>query len=156
MNEFNYIVRLEGKDIDGLRKVAPALSELKGVGMNLANMILNVLKIDGNVKFGSLSDEQVNKIMLAVKDPSNLGIPNWALNSQKDLDSGTNTHFIASDLQMNLKKTIEREMRAGSWRGVRHSLGLTVRGQKTRNSGRKGKSVSVKKSTLAPKKKSAE
>lgn len=152
MNDFNYIVRLEGKDIDGLRKVVPALSELKGVGMNLANMILNVLKIDGNMKFGSLTDEQVNQIMAAVKDPAKLGIPSWALNSRKDLDSGTDTHFIASDLQMNLKKTLEREMRAGSWRGVRHSLGLTVRGQRTRNSGRTGRSVGVKKSTLGRKK----
>jgi small subunit ribosomal protein S13 len=156
MNDFNYIVRLEGKDINGLRQVAPALSGLKGVGMNLANMILNVLKIDGDIKFGSLSDEQINQIMIAVKDPAKLGIPSWALNSRKNLESGTDTHFIASDLQMNLKKTIEREMRAGSWRGVRHSLGLTVRGQRTRCSGRKGRSVGVKKSTLAPRKKSAE
>jgi len=148
MSEFNYIIRLKGKDIDGTKKVVPALSELKGIGMNLAHMIINSLKIDPQLHFGSLNDDQVNKIMTACQDLGKLGIPNWALNSRKDLETGTDTHYISSDLQMNLKRTLEREIRIGSWRGVRHSLGLTVRGQRTRTSGRKGRSVGVKKSVL--------
>jgi small subunit ribosomal protein S13 len=148
MSEFNYIIRLEGKDIDGTKKVVPALSELKGIGMNLAHMIITSLKIDPQLYFGSLNDDQISKIMTAGKDLGKFGIPNWALNSRKDLDTGMDTHYIASDLQMNLKRTLEREMRIGSWRGVRHSLGLTVRGQRTRTSGRKGRSVGVKKSVL--------
>ena len=148
MSEFNYIVRIEGKDIDGTKKVLPALSEMKGVGMNMAHMIIASLKIDSELYFGALNDDQIAKIMTALKDPGKLGIPNWALNSRKDLETGTDTHYIASDLQMNLKRTLEREIRLGSWRGVRHSLGLTVRGQRTRTSGRKGRSVGVKKSVL--------
>ncbi len=148
MSEFNYIIRIEGKDIDGRKKVVPALSDLKGIGMNLSQMIITSLKIDTQLHFGSLNDDQIAKIMVAVKDPAKLGIPSWALNSRKDLDSGTDTHYISSDLQMNLKRTLEREIRIGSWRGVRHSLGLTVRGQRTRTSGRKGRSVGVKKSVL--------
>jgi|TARA_B100000315_G_scaffold167208_1_gene155742 small subunit ribosomal protein S13 len=149
MSEFNYIVRIEGKDIDGTKKVVPALSAMKGIGMNMAHMIISSLKLNPQLYFGALNDDQIAKIMAALKDPGKLGIPNWALNSRKDLETGTDTHFISSDLQMNLKKTIEREIRLGSWRGVRHSLGLTVRGQRTRTSGRKGRSVGVKKSVLA-------
>ena len=63
MSEFNYIVRIEGKDIDGTKKVVPALSELKGIGMNLAHMIISSLKIDPQLHFGSLNDDQVNKII---------------------------------------------------------------------------------------------
>jgi len=149
MSEFNYIVRIEGKDIDGTKKVVPALSAMKGIGINMAHMIISSLKINPQLYFGALNDDQITKIMAALKDPGKLGIPNWALNSRKDLETGTDIHFISSDLQMNLKKTIEREIRLGSWRGVRHSLGLTVRGQRTRTSGRKGRSVGVKKSVLA-------
>ena len=148
MSEFNYIIRLKGKDIDGTKKVVPALSAMKGIGMNMAHMIISSLKLNPQLYFGALNDDQIAKIMAALKDPGKLGIPNWALNSRKDLETGTDTHYISSDLQMNLKRTLEREIRIGSWRGVRHSLGLTVRGQRTRTSGRKGRSVGVKKSVL--------
>ncbi len=153
MSEFKYIVRIQGKDLDGKKKVAAAMANLKGVGPSLANMILNSLKIDTRLRFGALSDEQIAKIEASIKDPGNLGIPSWALNRRKNIDTGTDLHVIAADLQMTLKRDIDREKSVGSWRGVRHSLGLKVRGQRTRCTGRKGRSVGVRKTVRAPVKK---
>ncbi len=150
MSEFKHIVRIAGKDINGKKKVAAALADMKGVGANLSHMILNSLKIDSRLRFGALNDEQITEIAASLKDPSKLGIPNWALNRRKNIDTGSDIHVIGADLQITLRRDIERERVAGSWRGVRHSLGLKVRGQRTRCTGRKGRSVGVRKTVRAP------
>lgn len=69
-------------------------------------------------------------------------------NRRKDIDSGTNIHRFGSDLDFTIKNDVEREKNLLSWRGVRHSLGLKVRGQRTRTTGRKGRTVGVKKSAV--------
>ncbi|MEM4165256.1 MAG: 30S ribosomal protein S13 [Nitrososphaerales archaeon] len=53
---------------------------------------------------------------------------------------------MGADLELAVKNDIEREKMVGSWRGIRHSLGLKVRGQRTRTTGRKGRTVGVRKS----------
>ena len=60
----------------------------------------------------------------------------------------TNIHRFGSDLDFMIKNDIDRERNVFSWRGIRHGLGLKVRGQRTRTSGRKGRTVGVKKSSL--------
>ncbi len=150
MSEFKHIVRIAGKDINGKKKVAAALADMKGIGANLLHMILNSLKIDSRLRFGALNDEQITEIAASLKDPSKLGIPNWALNRRKNIDTGSDIHVIGADLQITLRRDIERERGVGSWRGVRHSLGLKVRGQRTRCTGRKGRSVGVRKTVRAP------
>ena len=143
-------VPIESKKLKGLDSILSIAQMPKGIPVGTVAIgedgAINAALLATSII--ALNDDQVNKIMTACQDPGKLGIPNWALNSRKDLETGTDTHYISSDLQMNLKRTLEREMRIGSWRGVRHSLGLTVRGQRTRTSGRKGRSVGVKKSVL--------
>ncbi|MEM3670025.1 MAG: 30S ribosomal protein S13, partial [Nitrososphaerota archaeon] len=56
---------------------------------------------------------------------------------------------VGPDLELNIKENIQREMRIKSWRGVRHSLGLKVRGQRTRTTGRKGGPVGVARRAVA-------
>jgi small subunit ribosomal protein S13 len=150
MSEFRHLVRIAGKDIDGKKKVAVALADLKGVGVNLSIMILHTLKIDGRLRMGALNEERLAEIENILKDLSKLTIPRWALNRRKDIDTGSDAHFIAADLQMSLRRDIDRERSVMSWRGVRHSLGLKVRGQRTRCTSRKGRSVGVKKTLRAP------
>jgi small subunit ribosomal protein S13 len=54
-------------------------------------------------------------------------------------------HLIGSDLLLYARRDIEREIRIGSYRGIRHKLGYKVRGQRTRTTGRLGMTVGVRK-----------
>ena len=147
-SEFKHIVRIAGRDLKGEKKITSALSDLKGVGMNLAYVLINTLRLDGKSRLGFLTDQQISEIEAGLKDLSKIGIPPWTLNRRKDLGTGSNLHFIGSDLEYSTKGDVERERNAGSWRGVRHSLGLKVRGQRTRTTGRKGRTIGVRKASL--------
>src|SRR5271157_1386568 len=146
--EFRHIVRVAGRDLDGTKKIVPAISEIKGVGNSYANALASNLKIDHRMRLGQLSDKQLQQIEISLKDSSGANLPPWLLNRRKDVDSGTNIHRIGSDLDFMIKGDIDREKNVLSWRGIRHSLGLKVRGQRTRTTGRKGRTVGVKKSSL--------
>lgn len=146
--EFRHIVRVAGRDLDGTKKLAPAVSEIKGVGGSYANAMLASLKLDSRSRLGQLNDKQLQQIEAALKDPNSLSLPPWLVNRRKDVDSGANLHRIGSDLDFMIKGDIDRERNVLSWRGIRHGLGLKVRGQRTRTTGRKGRTVGVKKSSL--------
>ncbi|MEM2025102.1 MAG: 30S ribosomal protein S13, partial [Desulfurococcaceae archaeon] len=49
-----------------------------------------------------------------------------------------------------VNEDIEHEKRIKTWRGVRHAIGLKVRGQRTRTTGRAGITVGVKRKRAAP------
>ncbi|MBI2184557.1 MAG: 30S ribosomal protein S13 [Thaumarchaeota archaeon] len=149
MSEFRHIVRIAGRDLDGKKKVAAALSDIKGVGDNLGQSLLTSLRIDGRLRLGTLGEQQIIQIENGLKDLSKVGIPDWMFNRRKDIDRGSSVHFIGSDLNMIIKEDIEREKQSGSWRGIRHSFGLKVRGQRTRTTGRKGRTIGVKKVAIA-------
>jgi small subunit ribosomal protein S13 len=146
--EFRHIVRIAGRDLDGTKKVQPAIAEIKGVGNSFANAMTASLKVDSKARLGQLSDRQLQQIESALKDSSSLSLPTWMLNRRKDVDSGLNIHKFGSDLDFMIKNDVEREKNLLSWRGVRHSLGLKVRGQRTRTTGRKGRTVGVKKTAI--------
>jgi small subunit ribosomal protein S13 len=146
--EFRHIVRVAGKDLDGTKKLIPAVSEIKGVGESYANAMVASLKLDPKSRLGQLSDKQLQQIESALKDFKSMNLPVWLLNRRKDVDTGTNIHRFGSDLDFMIKNDIDRERNVLSWRGIRHGLGLKVRGQRTRTSGRKGRTVGVKKSSL--------
>lgn len=145
MSEFRHIVRVAGKDLPGSRKVVQALAEIKGVGLSLAQSVVNALNIDSRLRLGQLSEDKVREIEELLKDPGRHGLPSWILNRRKDLETGADLHLIGADLEFQVKSDITREKSMGTWRGVRHALGLKVRGQRTRTTGRKGRTVGVKK-----------
>lgn len=146
-SEYKYILRIAGKDIDGSKKVIVALSEVKGIGYNLAQVLLQSLKINPYIRVGYLTDKELIEIENAIRDPARVGAPGWYLNRQKEIDTGTDRHLITSDLDFAISNDIEREKSVMSWRGYRHMFGLRVRGQRTRTTGRKGGAVGVKKVT---------
>ena len=147
-SEFRYLVRVKGKDLDGRKKAVAALADLKGVGYNFAQAVVSGAGIDPKMRFGQLSDSQVKDIERVLADTSSLNVPQWAFNRKRDPESGETKQLIASDLDLALKSDLDREKNIQSWRGVRHSLGLKVRGQRTRTTGRKGKTVGVRKAAL--------
>jgi small subunit ribosomal protein S13 len=53
--------------------------------------------------------------------------------------------LIGPDLALRTKADIDFVREIRTWKGVRHSLGLKVRGQRTKSTGRKGRAVGVKK-----------
>ncbi len=146
MSEFKHIVRVKGKDLEGSKKLIAALADLRGVGLNLAYALVNALRLDPKMRLGFLSDAEINEIEKGLSDPSRIGIPSWKLNRRKSVDTGLNYHLIGADLDLAVKSDVEREKIVGSWRGIRHSLGLKVRGQRTRTTGRKGRTIGVRKS----------
>jgi small subunit ribosomal protein S13 len=125
------------------------LSEVKGIGYNFANAICRVLNLDPNMKIGYLTDSEVESIEKVVKEPLSFGLPSWMFNRRKDFTTGEDLHLYGAQLIYYVKEDIEREKRIKSWRGVRHALGLKVRGQRTRTTGRTGITVGVKRKKAA-------
>ncbi len=143
--QFRYIVRIAGTDIDGKLKLAYGLAEIKGIGYTTALAIARMLGLDPNMRTGFLTDAEIKKLEEAVKDITRLGLPSWLYNRRKDYETGVDRHLIGPDLIFHVRRDIEREIKIGSWRGVRHKLGLKVRGQRTKTTGRLGMTVGVKK-----------
>lgn len=142
--QYRYIVRIAGMDIPGDLKVAYGLALIKGVGYNFALALCRLIGIDPNKRIGFLTDSEIERIESALSNPLSIGIPAWMLNRRKDYETGRDMHLIGADLIYYVKRDIEREKRIKSWRGIRHALGLKVRGQRTATTGRTGITVGVK------------
>jgi small subunit ribosomal protein S13 len=149
-SEYKHILRIAGKDIEGSKKVIVAVSEIKGVGYNFAQVMLQALNISPDKRVGFLLDGELREIEQAITNPNKAGIPQWYLNRRKNMDDGSTHHMITSDLDFASSNDIEREKLVMSWRGYRHMFGLRVRGQRTRTTGRKGGAVGVKKVKMMP------
>ncbi len=141
--ELRQMVRLINSDVIGTKPIFLALQRVKGVGFSLAGIICNLLKIDKNIKVGSLSDKQIEEIENIIKDPKKFGAPEWVLNRRKDYETGEDKHIITSDLKLNLEDDIKRLKKIKAYRGMRHAAGLPTRGQRTKGHFRKGKSLGV-------------
>jgi len=151
LKEYQHIVRIAGTDIDGSKKIVYGLAKIKGIGVSFANAIVNMIKLNPNLKIGELTGEQVAQIEDAINNPAKYNIPTWLFNQRKELTTGKDMHLIGSDLELKEKMNIEFMKSIKCWKGVRHALGLKVRGQKTRTTGRKGMAVGVKKKTATAK-----
>ncbi len=143
--QFRYVVRIAGTDIDGKLKLAYGLSCIKGIGYNTALSILRVLGIDPNKRVGFLTDDEIAMIEDAILNLAKYKIPSWMFNRRKDYETGIDMHLVGADLIFKAKQDIEREKKIKSWRGIRHALGLKVRGQRTHTTGRLGVTVGVTK-----------
>jgi len=145
VEQFKYIVRIAGTDIDGNLKLPYALASIKGIGYTTALSVIRLLGLDPDKRAGFLTEEEVRRLDEILRDLTKLGLPGWLYNRRKDYETGRDLHLIGSDLIYYARRDIEREVKIGSWRGIRHRLGLKVRGQRTRTTGRLGMTVGVKK-----------
>ncbi len=130
------IVRILSKDIEGGMNIYVGLSKIKGISWTLANALCKVLKIDKKRKIGSLTEEEVKKIIEFAKNPQ---VPNYLLNRRKDFETGDDKHLTGSDLELQTEFDIKRLKKIKSYKGYRNSSGLPVRGQKTRSNFRKNR-----------------
>jgi len=140
---FRHIVRIAGTDLDGSKMTVYALADIKGIGVRLASIICKVLNLDPERRLGFISDSDVKRIEDVINNPQKYGIPSWMFNRQKDQLTGENKHLIGADLVLAVRQDIDLMIRMRSWKGIRHMLGLKVRGQRTRTTGRMGQTVGV-------------
>lgn len=155
VEEIKQIIRIISSDILGDKQIYDALTKVSGVGYSLSSAICNVMNIDKYRKVGSLSQEEVKKIEDIIKNPLKYKIPSFLLNRRRDPDTGQDIQLFAADLKLTKEFDIKKLKRIKSYRGIRHALGLPVRGQKTRSHFRKGRSVGVQKKKIAAQKAAA-
>ncbi|MEM5793080.1 MAG: 30S ribosomal protein S13 [Candidatus Aenigmatarchaeota archaeon] len=148
--ELKGIVRILGSDMKGERNLYVSLQTIKGVGPSMANAVCKIIKSDRNRKVGSLTDEEIKKIESILSDPLKYGIPSWMFNRRRDPLTGENKHLTGPDVKFTEKQDIKEMIRIKSYKGVRHMLGLPVRGQRTRSSFRKGATVGVVRKKTQP------
>merc|ERR1712002_291620 len=124
-------------NIDGRRKVMFAMTAIRGVGRRYPNLVLK--------KAGEMTEEEVEKIVTIMTTPRQYKIPDWFLNRQKDIKDGKYTQVMSNSLETKLREDLERMKKIRAHRGLRHYWGLRVRGQHTKTTGRRGRTVGVSK-----------
>jgi len=149
--EFRHIVRIMGSDAAGTLKMAYALTEIKGIGLNLSNIILKKASVNPDARVGLVTEAEIGRIEEVIKDPAKFGLPIWLMNRRKDTETGKDGHLITAELVLRTKMDIDQAKEIRSWRGYRHAYGLKVRGQRTKTTGRAGKALGVKKKALIQK-----
>ncbi|RLD90324.1 MAG: 30S ribosomal protein S13 [Bacteroidetes bacterium] len=122
------MARIAGVDIPNNKRGEIALTYIYGIGRSRAQQILLKAGIDWNKKSNEWNDEDLNKIRTII------------------VDSYKVEGELRSEVQMNIKRLQD----VGSYRGIRHRIGLPVRGQGTKNNARTRKG---RKKTVANKKK---
>ncbi|KAF3172374.1 ribosomal 40S subunit protein S18B [Orbilia oligospora] len=144
-SNFQYILRLLNTNVDGKQKVMYAMTKIGGVGRRYSNLVCKKADIDLTKRAGELTTEELERIITIIQDPTAYKIPAWFLNRQRDIVDGKNSQILANGLQSKLRDDLERLKKIRCHRGLRHYWGLRVRGQHTKTTGRRGRTVGVSK-----------
>jgi small subunit ribosomal protein S18e len=142
---FQHILRVLNTNIEGKTNVMFALTSIKGIGRRYANIVLKKADIPLAKRAGELSDEDCEKIITIMQNPRQYKIPDWFLNRNRDMKDGKTGQVMANILDNKLREDLERLKKIRAHRGLRHYWGLRVRGQHTKTTGHKGKTVGVSK-----------
>ncbi len=122
------MARIVGVDLPKNKRGEVGLTYIFGIGRSSAQKILDEAGVDRNIKVQDWNDDQVNKIRKIINE----------------------TYKVEGELRSSVQMNIKRLMDIGSYRGIRHRIGLPVRGQSTKNNARTRKG---RKKTVANKKK---
>ncbi len=148
--EFEKILRIVQTDIPGEKNIYSGLTRIKGVSWSFSNFICRKLNLYKDRKIASLTKEEIKKIEDFIKNPEKVS---FILNRRKDYDTGQDIHLNGSDLELRQSFDIKRLKTIKSYKGIRHSSKLPVRGQRTRgNFRKKGKAMGVVKKKKSSKK----
>ncbi len=125
------MARIVGVDLPKNKRGEVGLTYIFGIGRSTAVQILNEAGIDRNIKVKDWDDDQLSSIR---------NIINEKLKVEGEL---------RSSVQMNIKRLMD----IGCYRGIRHRIGLPVRGQSTKNNARtrKGRKKTVANKKMATK-----
>eukprot|EP00178_Gracilaria_changii_P003188 TRINITY_DN14676_c0_g2_i1.p1 TRINITY_DN14676_c0_g2~~TRINITY_DN14676_c0_g2_i1.p1 ORF type:complete len:166 (-),score=34.45 TRINITY_DN14676_c0_g2_i1:224-694(-) len=143
--QFQHILRILNTNVDGKRKIVNALTSIRGIGRRFSTMVLKKADVDITKRAGELTNEEIERVVSIMQSPRQFKIPDWFLNRQRDFKDGKTGQVISNGLDNKLREDFERLRKIRSHRGIRHMLGLRVRGQHTKTTGRKGRTVGVSK-----------
>ncbi|PWA72111.1 Ribosomal protein S13 [Artemisia annua] len=143
--DFQHILRVQNTNVDGKQKIMFAMTSIKGIGRRFANIVCKKADVDMNKRAGELSNAEIDNLMTIVANPRQFKIPDWFLNRKKDYKDGKYSQVTSNALDMKLRDDLERLKKIRNHRGLRHYWGLRVRGQHTKTTGRRGKTVGVSK-----------
>lgn len=143
--QFQHILRLLNTNVDGKRKIMYALTEIKGIGRRFSNIVCKKADVDLNKRAGELNSDELERIVTIMQNPAQYKIPTYFLNRQKDIIDGKNSQILSNAVDSKLRDDLERLKKIRAHRGLRHFWGLRVRGQHTKTTGRRGKTVGVSK-----------
>jgi len=146
--EFKLIVRIANVDIGGNKKLGYALNKIKGISYSFANAVCLVSGIDKFKKVGDCTDEEVKKLSDVIENPAKYNIPPWLYNRRKDYETGEDKHILSGNLDFIKSNDIRMMKKIKCYKGVRHALGLPVRGQRTKANFRKGITLGVKRGKM--------
>ncbi|KAJ1039017.1 hypothetical protein NDA10_002503 [Ustilago hordei] len=132
-------------NVDGKIKVQYALTQIKGVGRRYANIVCKKADIDLGKRAGELNSDELERIVTILQNPAEFKIPTWFLNRQRDIVDGKSSQLLSNNIDSKLRDDLERLKKIKAHRGIRHYLGLRVRGQHTKTTGRRGRTVANKK-----------
>ena len=141
--QFRDMVRMLSTNVDGRRPLYLALCAISGLGRRFAHAVVRKAGLDPLRRAGTLTTAEEEQIAKIIQNPVDNGIPRWMLNRRFDRATGQDLHWAGTDLSANLRNDIERMKKMRSKRGVRHGLGLKVRGQCTKSTGRHGGAIGV-------------
>jgi small subunit ribosomal protein S13 len=122
------MARIVGVDLPRNKRGEVGLTYIYGVGRSIAQKVLDEAGVDRNTKVQDWTDDDINTIRRILND----------------------TYKLEGELRSETQMNIKRLMDIGCYRGVRHRIGLPVRGQSTKNNARTRKG---RKKTVANKKK---
>jgi len=107
------MARIAGINLPQDKRVEIALTYIFGIGRSMSNAILEETKIDPNTKVKDLNDGQINQLRDFI---------------------GKNQ--VEGDLRRNVSQNVKRLKEISTYRGVRHTKRLPVRGQRTKTNAR--------------------
>ena len=122
------MARIAGIDLPKNKRGVIGLTYIFGIGKSTAQKILSDAGVDENIKVQDWNDDQLGKIRKVISE-------NYKVQCA-----------LRSEVQLNIKRLMD----IGAQRGIRHRLGLPLRGQRTKNNSRTRKG---KRKTVANKKK---
>ena len=122
------MARIVGVDLPKNKRGEVGLTYIFGIGRSSAKRILDKAEIDYSIKVNEWTDDDLNKIRTIIGED----------------------HKVEGELRSETQLNIKRLMDIGCYRGIRHRIGLPVRGQSTKNNARTRKG---RKKTVANKKK---
>lgn len=145
--EIRHIVRVADTDLDGKRGIQYALTSIKGISRRVAKIITVNSGLDPIATIGYLNDADIEKLKSSVDNVSTV-LPTWMMNKQNNILTGEDRQLLGMDVLLSKNEDINLMKKARSYKGLRHERGLRVRGQRTRSTGRKGRTVGVTRAAI--------
>lgn len=128
------LIRIVQTDIPGNKNIFVGLTKIKGISFSMSNAVCHSLKLDKKRKIHSLTPEEIDKISHYIKNPE---VPEFLKNRRFDFENGKSQHLSLTELDLTKEFDIKRLKKIKSYKGIRHSYGLPVRGQRTKSHFRK-------------------